>query len=202
MRSSAKWWGLGLCTLIGAVWAISPWWYFECSLSRVAARCEDGAIKMKVVHGAQCDISKFPNWSDWNGKPMWHVGGIYRWNLRWWQIDHRDVGLILPSLFANRWPAGTQDFCVNEDLLEFVTSGPVAEYVLTIPMWLPFALVGGAVGMKFWRNRRRRLQSHCPRCNYDMTGNQSGKCPECGTPATDSGLPAPKSEPLTEVAGR
>jgi hypothetical protein len=27
----------------------------------------------------------------------------------------------------------------------------------------------------------RRHQGQCPRCGYDLTGNASGVCPECGT---------------------
>jgi hypothetical protein len=34
--------------------------------------------------------------------------------------------------------------------------------------------------------RHRRL-GHCLRCNYDLTGNVSGRCPECGTPITTLG---------------
>jgi hypothetical protein len=29
--------------------------------------------------------------------------------------------------------------------------------------------------------RRRLLQGHCATCNYNLTGNISGICPECGT---------------------
>jgi hypothetical protein len=35
----------------------------------------------------------------------------------------------------------------------------------------------------FWRfNRRRKLIGCCAVCTYDLTGNTSGVCPECGTP--------------------
>lgn len=30
------------------------------------------------------------------------------------------------------------------------------------------------------KRRRRQLPTGCPRCNYDLTGNESGTCPECG----------------------
>ncbi len=29
--------------------------------------------------------------------------------------------------------------------------------------------------------RRRRREGWCVKCGYDLTGNESGKCPECGT---------------------
>jgi hypothetical protein len=30
------------------------------------------------------------------------------------------------------------------------------------------------------RRHRRSAQGHCPACGYDLTGNVSGVCPECG----------------------
>jgi hypothetical protein len=27
---------------------------------------------------------------------------------------------------------------------------------------------------------RRQLHGQCPQCGYDLTGNVSGVCPECG----------------------
>jgi len=40
-----------------------------------------------------------------------------------------------------------------------------------------FAFLRGPV-----RRRRRRRQGLCMNCAYDLTGNISGVCPECGTP--------------------
>ena len=34
------------------------------------------------------------------------------------------------------------------------------------------------------RRVRRRRQGLCTECGYDLTGNVSGKCPECGTPVS------------------
>ena len=31
-----------------------------------------------------------------------------------------------------------------------------------------------------WRVDRRVPPGHCRRCGYDLTGNVSGRCPECG----------------------
>ena len=32
----------------------------------------------------------------------------------------------------------------------------------------------------WWLDLRRIPPGHCPHCGYDLTGNVSGKCPECG----------------------
>jgi hypothetical protein len=39
-----------------------------------------------------------------------------------------------------------------------------------------------------FRTVRRKMDvnrsGHCGNCDYDLTGNVSGTCPECGTPCT------------------
>ena len=30
--------------------------------------------------------------------------------------------------------------------------------------------------------RSRSSRAECPRCGYNLTGNRSGRCPECGRP--------------------
>ncbi len=57
---------------------------------------------------------------------------------------------------------------------------------LPIPCWLLFCIfsswpVGGPV-CRFVVARRRRAKGRCVHCDYSLTGNVSGACPECGTP--------------------
>ena len=50
-----------------------------------------------------------------------------------------------------------------------------------IPLWLPLLLAGVPTLHLFWRDRRRIPPGHCQRCGYNLTGNVSGVCSECGT---------------------
>jgi hypothetical protein len=52
-------------------------------------------------------------------------------------------------------------------------------YVVLVPLWIPIVLVAG---LTYWAHRRARgfPPGHCRRCGYDLTGNISGTCPECG----------------------
>ena len=58
--------------------------------------------------------------------------------------------------------------------------GPLVGKIYIIPLWLPlFAFA--AVAVWAWRyDRNRWPPGHCQECGYDLTGNVSGVCPECG----------------------
>ncbi len=57
---------------------------------------------------------------------------------------------------------------------------------LVLPLWLMvigFCLYPAAIVLRFLiRPRWRRLRHRCIHCSYNLTGNTSGVCPECGTP--------------------
>jgi hypothetical protein len=64
-----------------------------------------------------------------------------------------------------------------------------------LPYWM--LLVGVLGAPAIWsvnaltrrvRRRRRSRRGCCERCAYDLTGNASGVCPECGTPVAKAGL--------------
>lgn len=47
--------------------------------------------------------------------------------------------------------------------------------------------IGGLVAELIKRVPR---PGHCPRCGYNLTGNLSGVCPECGTPVREDKFPS------------
>ena len=55
--------------------------------------------------------------------------------------------------------------------------GPVG--FLAVPIWIPLVLIA-IPSYIAWRVSRH-LPGHCRKCQYDLTGNVSGVCPECGS---------------------
>jgi hypothetical protein len=59
--------------------------------------------------------------------------------------------------------------------------------IVAVPLAYPALLSAAAATaslLTLARRRARGRQGQCRKCGYDLTGNLSGKCPECGTPVT------------------
>jgi len=60
--------------------------------------------------------------------------------------------------------------------------------LLILPHWfltLIFATLP-AIWLFKWNKRRKLSPNTCPACGYDLTGNESGVCPECGGGTVES----------------
>jgi len=68
----------------------------------------------------------------------------------------------------------------NPRVLPLTVRATTTDYV--VPCWLVL-LVAAAPTAALWRRDRRRIPpGHCETCAYNLTGNVSGRCPECGSP--------------------
>lgn len=56
-------------------------------------------------------------------------------------------------------------------------------WMTVLPLWLPLVL-SAIPTVILWRLNRRRGPGCCQKCGYDLRGNISGICPECGQAAT------------------
>ena len=53
-------------------------------------------------------------------------------------------------------------------------------FVTIVPLW-PISAALGFAAVAFWILDQRPSQpGRCHKCGYDLTGNVSGRCPECG----------------------
>ncbi len=90
-----------------------------------------------------------------------------------------------PHLTSFLW--GTVVFCNSPETANM----HVAVKALRVSYW--FAMLIAAIPLfplaiatlrRFRRFRRRRMNA-CPHCGYNLTGNESGVCPECATPVPE-----------------
>jgi hypothetical protein len=118
------------------------------------------------------------------------------WGLR---RDEKKDGTA-PTLRGRIYDACCTDYEYNKGRLVFTRSHPVRFGLahrwyrtsrlatlqkLVCPLWLVF-LWTALPTMLVWlvRPRLRFPPGHCQRCGYDLTGNVSGRCPECGIHTT------------------
>jgi hypothetical protein len=69
----------------------------------------------------------------------------------------------------------------------FVESNTYVPIWLAMLLTLPLAIPCLAWELRGRQYRHRVLHGLCIHCGYDLTGNTSGTCPECGTPAGPTG---------------
>lgn len=60
--------------------------------------------------------------------------------------------------------------------------------LVVAPLWIPIVVFAFPTMYLFWRDRRRILPHCCQTCGYDLTGNVSGVCPECGETISVEGV--------------
>jgi hypothetical protein len=90
---------------------------------------------------------------------------------------------------------GREDYALNRfgfALGRFDSRNHVTHTVAAVPDWFLLLLFSALPLGRAWRYlaRRRRAAGQCAACGYDLTGNVTGVCPECGTPASAPPAPA------------
>lgn len=92
-----------------------------------------------------------------------------------WKVQDMDQGAASLKLLAGRWYARP----MRPLFARSVSCGKVALALGVLPAAWP-------VWLYLHATRRKMLIANqmCANCGYNLTGNESGICPECGTPTT------------------
>ncbi len=69
-------------------------------------------------------------------------------------------------------------------VFEGVTASGRQLKIYSLPLWAILAVVIPPSGYLWWLDRRRPKPGYCQSCGYNLTGNVSGVCSECGTTIT------------------
>jgi hypothetical protein len=89
------------------------------------------------------------------------------------------------ELFVADWPRRT---IADVSAWTVATVGPHREVQVALPLWALAVVLGliPVVSLLRWRVRSRvqqwrTIRGRCLSCGYNLTGNTTGICPECGT---------------------
>lgn len=114
----------------------------------------------------------------------------------WWRLPVLQIkpnvveyDLLLTSgcvkIIQHEWPqkfvSGPADPWVwLPELVMDTQVGSPNDWIVLVPVWMLLApMMVGA--WTYWRLSKRRLAGQCLTCGYNLTGNASGTCPECGS---------------------
>src|SRR5262245_42885157 len=84
---------------------------------------------------------------------------------------------------------GSLLFCLMIPLCDCLNGTPrfTGDDFIFLLIFFPVVLAGALVGHAgFTAMQRQRMTGRCQKCGYDLYGNVSGICPECGTPTKPS----------------
>ena len=100
-----------------------------------------------------------------------------------WEISEGLFPDLADHVYAyldDGFPTGNDP--IYSHLIPHLSVQPPVFWGLMIPHWLvclSFAILP-AIWLLKWNKRRQLGPNACPACGYDLTGNESGECPECG----------------------
>jgi hypothetical protein len=104
------------------------------------------------------------------------------------------------GLFFTRTPSEL----TGKDSIALITGSVevrIAKFTLSLWPLIPIALIPHLMlAVALNRRSRRRAKGLCLACGYDLTGNTSGVCPECGPPANQHHQTAQISPDVPPVA--
>ena len=107
--------------------------------------------------------------------------------------EFHPVWLARPEKVDADWGWLLPSFERNSMFPKISESDPDWSYEALLPLWLPTALFS-LTTVWLWKSSFRRIPpGYCNECGYDLTGNTSGVCSECGAPTPPTHAPPPSA---------
>ncbi len=175
VRRVLKWLGTVTCALLLVLWIASVQFRSSFFGPDYEFEANGGRVSFSRYYGTRRDIQEL-RYRDaaWFGEfrsetASWSSAREWTWTQWRWRL-----GLCRPGVYER-----TYGGYLYENL-----SQPVNQTVYVLPCWIPFTLAMVSTALLWLLDRRRAKPGHCGRCGYSLTGNVSGRCPECGTPVS------------------
>ncbi|UCE59491.1 MAG: hypothetical protein JSU63_18860 [Phycisphaerales bacterium] len=112
-------------------------------------------------------------------------------HLTWYRYHPEALGRSRWYFYRGPWPAGIRTYTMGRPYKHRLADGTSVDYLsssmvfMELPLWGLCLLLGAYPAVAFYRGPircwRRRRKGSCIKCGYDLTGNVSGVCSECGT---------------------
>ena len=163
-----KWTGILACVMLACLWLVSAWYnigwtgYLRGGEYELMLWVANGDVHANYTVYNETALSY---WSRRGAKTKSGLG-IAPATVRgaWWVYPHWpfEGGQVLDGTRSN--------------------SGVVWGYWrgIALPIWAPLLLMTVLTASVGWLGRARYREGYCRKCGYDLTGNVSGRCPECG----------------------
>ena len=145
------------------------WWVWESKPASLAVYVGDGAVETRYRTIKPGKTTPFWRHGGWAGFTWEMRHDIHTWD-SWMRGDH----YIRVRKYSPKPPDAV-----------FIPASYRYECRIRIPLWAPFIAflfvpAATVVTTRLIRHMRKR-RGLCVKCAYNLTGNESGTCPECGT---------------------
>lgn len=152
---------------------------------RVGLNLERGALMIDVFNGSETDRREFVA-AHWVGGGELRTFAIRFDNLAWGDTIEEHAG----ALGFKPWPFRTVYYKPLS-----IPGTPIGIFRVYTPLWFPLLAILIPTIIAHLLVGRRPRQGFCKECGYDLTGNRSGRCPECGTQTSAAMGPGTRSPP-------
>jgi|GEM_PF-2856401 len=101
-----------------------------------------------------------------------------------WMLDEYSLSICVNDEHARGARAAGMLYGVRQAPKRWQQLTPMALYLPCWAIQIPLIVATGLLLRPWWRQRRAMRwlgEGKCAKCGYDLTGNVSGVCPECGT---------------------